>query len=84
MWLILMKIKVKPITDLVDASNTKGGFCTDLFLPDTREVLEQIEVICEEQDARVNPSHLKEDTHRLNRASMKMVCTERIYYQSTV
>ena len=41
MWLVQMKLSAKPIVDLSGASNTQGGFCSTLFLPDTKDILEQ-------------------------------------------
>ena len=84
MWLILMKMSVKPITDLEEAKNTQGGFCTALFLPDTRDILEQREVMGDKHDAQENLGYLEMDTHKLAKANTKVLCTKNIYHRSTV
>ena len=78
MWLVLMKMAVKPITDLAEASNTQWDFCTALFLPDTRDILEQLEVMGEEHDAQENLSYLEIDVEKLDKANTNMLCTKNI------
>ena len=80
MWLIQMKMAVKPIVDLAEAANTRGGFFTVLFLPDTRDILEQREVMGEEHDAQENLGFLELDTQKLGRAITKVLCTKNIYH----
>ena len=85
MWLILVKMKVKPIKDVEEAKNTQGGFCTALFFPDTRDILEQCEVMDEEHDAQENLDYLEIDGHKLGKGNTKvLMCTKNIYHRSTV
>ena len=84
MWLLEMKLYAKPIADLSEASNAQGGFCTALFLPDTRDILEQREVMGEEHDAQENLAYLELDAQKLGRANTKVLCTKNIYHRSTV
>ena len=65
MWFLEMKLSAKPIANLSEASNTQGGFCTALFLPDTRDILEQREVMGEEHDAQENLAYLELDAQKL-------------------
>ena len=84
MWFLEMKLSAKPIADLSEASNTQGGFCTALFLPDTRDILEQREVMGEEHDAQENLGLLELDAQKLGRANTRVLCTKNIYHRSTV
>ena len=84
MWLVQMKLSAKPIVDLSEASNTQGGLCSALFLPDTRDILEQREVMGEEHDAQENLAYLELDAQKLGRANTKVLCTKHIYHRSTV
>ena len=61
---------------LVETSNTQGGFCTALLLPDARDILEQRELMGEEHDAQENLSFLKLDTQKLGRANTRVLCTK--------
>ena len=84
MWIATMKLAAKPIVDLSEASNTTGGLCSALFLPDTKDILEQREVMGEEHDAQENLAYLELDTQKLGRANTKVLCTKHIYHRSTV
>ena len=65
--------------DLSEVSNTQGGFCIALSLPDTWDILEQQEVMGEEHDAQENLGFLKLDAQKLGRANTKVLCTKNIY-----
>ena len=78
MWLVQMKLSAKPIVDLSGASNTQGGFCSALFLPDTKDILEQREVMGEEHDAQENLAYLELDAQKRGRANTKVLCTKNI------
>ena len=84
LWLANMKLSAKPIVDLSEASNTQGGLCSASFLPDTRDILEQREVMGEEHDAQENLAYLEMDAQKLGRANTKVLCTKHIYHRSTV
>ena len=84
MRLIQMKMAVKPIMDITEASNTQGGFCIALSLPNTRDILEQREVMCEEHDAQENLGFFKMDAQKLGRVNTKVLCTKNICHIPTV
>jgi hypothetical protein len=83
-WLAQMKLSIKPITDLSEAANTQGGLCSALFLPDTKDILEQRDVMSEEHDAQENLAYLELDAQKLGRANTRVLCTKNIYHRSTV
>ena len=84
MWLAQMKLSAKPIADLSEASNTQGGLCSALFLPDTRDILEQREVMSKEHDAQENLVYLELDAWKLGRANTRVLCTKNIYHWAMV
>ena len=56
---------------------------TALFLPDTRDILEQCKVMGKEHDAEENLVFLEMDTQKLGEANTKVLCTKKIYHRST-